>query len=205
MDEVSALSEHWQWIQVFENKGAPMGASNPHPHGQIWASDFLPTEARKESACQRRWRNAHPQPLLLHYAQLESAAGTRTIIASEHWIVVIPWWALWPFETLLIPRRELTPSEADDLARVLKRLMQGYDALFAAPFPYSMGWHGAPCGADAASGWQLHAHIFPPLLRSASVRKFMVGYEMFAEGQRDLTPEEAAARLQTAVVSATQG
>lgn len=135
--------------QLFENKGALMGASSPHPHGQIWAGDFIPTEVKKESECQRRWRDSHPEALLLHYAQLESAAGARTIIASEHWIVVVPWWALWPFETLLIPRREvrtlpeLTLSEADDLAQVLKRLMQAYDALFAAPLPYSMGWHGA--------------------------------------------------------------
>ena len=142
-------------------------------------------------------------PFLLPYAVAEARRRERLVLESAHWLVVVPWWALWPYEVLLLPRRarrglpELTGVERDDLAESLRRLLQGYDALFSAPFPYSFGWHGAPDGAGPE--WQLHAHIYPPLLRSATVRKFMVGYEMFAEGQRDLTAEAAAERLRRAV------
>jgi len=186
-----------------------MGASNPHPHGQVWASDFIPTQVEKEMREQQAWRDRTGEALLVHYAREESRRRERVILESSHWLAAIPWWALWPYETLLMPRcaratlGELAAAERDDLAVLLKQLLMGYDALFSAPFPYSFGWHGAPSDARPGSGWQLHAHIYPPLLRSATVRKFMVGYEMFAEGQRDLTPEEAAERLRRAVASAS--
>lgn len=202
--QIEELSRTWRFVQVFENKGASMGASNPHPHGQVWASDFIPTEIEKEWTRQRSHWEQSGEPLLLRYAQEESKVRERVILESDHWLIVVPWWALWPYETLLLPRHarrtlpELTPAERDDLAGTLKRTLVGYDALFSAPFPYSFGWHGAPGGAGPE--WQLHAHVYPPLLRSATVRKFMVGYEMFAEGQRDLTPEEAADRLRRAVL-----
>lgn len=201
--QTEELSGMWRFVQVFENKGAAMGASNPHPHGQVWASDFIPTEIEKEWTRQRSYWEQSGEPLLLRYAQGESKARERVILESDHWLIVVPWWALWPYEALLLPRRarcmlpELSPAERDDLAPTLKGLLAGYDALFSAPFPYSFGWHGAPSGAGPE--WQLHAHVYPPLLRSATVRKFMVGYEMFAEGQRDLTPEEAADHLRRAV------
>jgi UDPglucose--hexose-1-phosphate uridylyltransferase len=201
--QTEELSRAWRFVQVFENKGPAMGASNPHPHGQVWASDFIPTVIDKEWIRQRAYHQQFGEPLLLHYATAEARRRERLVLESAHWLVLVPWWALWPYEVLLLPRRarrslpELTAAERDDLAQSLRRLLQGYDALFSAPFPYSFGWHGAPDGAGPE--WQLHAHIYPPLLRSATVRKFMVGYEMFAEGQRDLTAEAAAERLRRAV------
>jgi UDPglucose--hexose-1-phosphate uridylyltransferase len=196
------LGQRWRWVQVFENKGALMGASNPHPHGQIWASDFIPSEPAKELAQQQTWLGTYHTPLLLDYAALETHQEERVIALNEHWIVVVPWWAVWPYETLLMPRRpvsqlpDLTELERDALAEILSRLLRGYDNLFETSFPYSFGWHGAPTRENPQpSGVQLHAHFYPPLLRSASVRKFMVGYEMLAEPQRDLTPEQAAERL----------
>jgi UDPglucose--hexose-1-phosphate uridylyltransferase len=203
-DEVATLGRRYSWVQVFENRGAAMGCSNPHPHGQIWALDALPTEALKEHAAQLAWRSARESSLLLDVAAAERATGTRVVLEEREWLVIVPHWALWPFETLLIPRRHarhlhaLDGAQRESLARVLQRLLRRYDNLFGAPFPYTMGWHGAPFGVEPVDGWQLHAHVFPPLLRSATVRKFMVGFEMLAEGQRDLTPEEAAARLREA-------
>ena len=204
------LGARHAWVQVFENKGAMMGCSNPHPHGQIWASGHLPEEAELEDRHQREHLARHGNPLLLELAAHE-AGGPREVLSSEGWLAIVPWWAAWPFETLLLPRRparrfeDLDDAMRDDLALVLGRLTRTYDALFRCSFPYSMGWHGAPYGASGAaamavgpadgSHWQLHAHFYPPLLRSATVRKFMVGYEMLAEPQRDLTPEDAAARL----------
>lgn len=205
VQQVEDLSRGWRYVQVFENKGASMGASNPHPHGQVWASDFIPTQIENEAARQQAWRRQTGETLLLRYACEESRRRERVVLESPHWLVVVPWWALWPYETLLMPQRalaalpELATAERDDLAAILKQLLTGYDALFSAPFPYSFGWHGAPSGTGPESGWQLHGHIYPPLLRSATVRKFMVGYEMLAEGQRDLRPEEAAERLRSAV------
>lgn len=204
IEQLQELSPRWRWVQIFENKGAVMGASNPHPHGQIWSSDFIPTQIEKEWTRQQAYRQQFGEPLLLRYARLESHYRDRIILENDHWSVVIPWWALWPYETLILPRREvrtlpqLTAPERDSLASCLKTLLSGYDRLFSTPFPYSLGWHGAPRDASADSGWQLHAHIYPPLLRSATVKKHMVGYEMFAEGQRDLTAEEAATRLRQA-------
>ena len=200
-DQTTELLRAYRWVQVFENKGAVMGCSNPHPHGQIWAASSLPNEARLEHTRQRNYLHQHDRPLLLDYAERERRLGERTIVSTDHWMAVVPFWALWPFETLLLPRRhvrrlpELDPAERADLAGVLKRLLTRYDNLFETAFPYSMGWHGAPGGDADSAPWQLHAHFYPPLLRSAHVKKFMVGYEMLAEPQRDITPEQAAKRL----------
>jgi UDPglucose--hexose-1-phosphate uridylyltransferase len=191
-------------VQVFENKGETMGCSNPHPHGQIWAGSALPNEPAKEDLQQSTYLREHQGILLLDYMALEARLGERIVVENEHWMVVVPYWALWPYETLLLPKRhclhltELTDEERTALADILKRLLCRYDNLFQTSFPYSMGWHGAPTGgapAEAVAHWQLHAHFYPPLLRSATVKKFMVGYEMLGEAQRDLTPEQAAARL----------
>lgn len=197
----AALGERWPWVQVFENKGAMMGCSNPHPHGQIWATDSLPDEPAAEDAAQRAWSEDHGTVLLLDYAARELAVRERLVCSNPHWIALVPWWATWPFETLVLPRAQvarlpdLTPAQRDDLADLLGELTARYDNLFECSFPYSMGWHGAPFGHGDSRHWQLHAHFYPPLLRSAQVRKFMVGYEMLAEAQRDLTPEQAAAAL----------
>jgi UDPglucose--hexose-1-phosphate uridylyltransferase len=199
--QTEELGKNYRWVQVFENKGAVMGCSNPHPHGQVWASDSLPNEPAREDSRQAAYLAEHGTPLLLDYLQRECASGDRIVVEEEHWVALVPYWATWPFETLLLPRRQvqrlpdLRDVERDDLARVLKRLLTRYDNLFETSFPYSMGWHGAPFGGDETDHWQLHAHFYPPLLRSASVKKFMVGYEMMAEAQRDLTAEQAAERL----------
>jgi UDPglucose--hexose-1-phosphate uridylyltransferase len=197
------LGRAYPWVQVFENKGAMMGCSNPHPHGQVWASEHVPTEASTEERTQRAYYQQTQRSLLLDVAEYEAAGGERVVVQTAHWLAVVPFWASWPFETLLLPRAactrldNLTAEQRSDLAVALKELTTRYDNLFQCSFPYSMGWHGAPYvgDADAAAHWQLHAHFYPPLLRSASVRKFMVGYEMLAEVQRDLTPEQAAAAL----------
>ena len=201
--EAATLGEKYQWVQIFENKGAMMGCSSPHPHGQIWATDYLPSEAVIEDAHQRDYYQQHGRPLLVDYGQAEAADGSRVVVETEHWLAVVPYWASWPFETLLMSKAavqritELTAAQSRDLSHALKRLTSRYDNLFQCAFPYSMGWHGAPFNDEDASHWQLHAHFYPPLLRSALVRKFMVGYEMLAEAQRDLTPEQAAERLRT--------
>ncbi|KAG8431055.1 hypothetical protein GDO86_019483 [Hymenochirus boettgeri] len=181
-----------------------MGCSNPHPHCQIWASNFLPSEARVEDETQRKYLHKHKAPMLLDYCKLEETRKERVVLGNEHWLVVVPYWAVWPFQTLLLPRRhvirlqDLTSSERDSLASIMKRLLCKYDNLFEISFPYSMGWHGAPTGQhleEDCTHWQLHAHYYPPLLRSATVRKFMVGYEMLAQAQRDLTAEQAAREI----------
>jgi UDPglucose--hexose-1-phosphate uridylyltransferase len=215
-EQVADLGQRYRWVQVFENKGALMGCSNPHPHGQIWAGSALPNEPAKEERQQRTYHEQYGSALLLDYAELETYQQERIVIENEAWLAVVPYWAVWPFETLLLPRRhvlrlpDLTDSERDALADILKRLLTKYDNLFETSFPYSMGWHGAPTGPSAGfakhpggvgrvqedySHWQLHAHFYPPLLRSATVKKFMVGYEMLSEPQRDLTAEQAAERL----------
>jgi UDPglucose--hexose-1-phosphate uridylyltransferase len=197
--QVAELAADYRWVQVFENRGESMGASNPHPHGQVWASAVLPDEPAAEDHAQRTHLRETGRPLLVDYAELEAADGTRVVVANEHWLAVVPFWAVWPFETLVLPRRptarlpDLDDEQRDALAALLLDLLARCDNLFSHPFPYSMGWHGAPAGDG--SNWQLHAHVYPPLLRSATVRKFMVGYEMLADVQRDLTPEEAAERL----------
>lgn len=200
--QTAELGQQYRWIQVFENKGAIMGCSNPHPHGQIWALDVLPNEPAKEDKQQRDYWDRSGRVLLLDYAKLEWEQGQRVVVSNDHWLAVVPYWAIWPFELLLLPRRhvsrlpDLTDTERDALADILKRLLTRYDNLFETSFPYSMGWHGAPYG-QAGDHWQLHAHFYPPLLRSATVKKFMVGFEMLGEAQRDLTAEQAAGRLRS--------
>lgn len=200
-DQTAELGLTHEWVQVFENKGALMGCSQPHPHGQIWATGHLPNEPAAEDREQRAYHAAHGRPLLLEVAEREAAAAERVVLQTEHWLAIVPFWATWPFETLLLPRfavqrlPQLGSVQRADLAAVLKRLTARYDNLFHTSFPYSMGWHGAPFDGRDPTPWQLHAHFYPPLLRSATVRKFMVGFEMLAEAQRDLTPEQAAERL----------
>jgi len=209
MEQSADMGRRHRWVQVFENKGAAMGCSNPHPHGQIWGLDQWPDEAALEDRHQREHLAAQGEPLLVRYARAELAAGERVVVDTEHWLGVVPYWASWPFETLLLPKTHtlrldaLTAVQADDLAVAVRRLTTRYDNLFRCSFPYSMGWHGAPHEAGRADDatlrhWQLHAHFYPPLLRSATVRKFMVGFEMLGEAQRDLTPEAAAHRLRDA-------
>ncbi len=199
--EVESLSDRYQWVQVFENKGAAMGCSNPHPHGQIWAMDALPNEAMKEDERQAQYLDQQGSVLLLDYAKEELQRRERIVVEEEHWLAVVPYWAVWPFETLVLPKARqvshlnaLSIAERESLALLLKRLTTRYDNLFETSFPYSMGWHGAPSARPSAH-WQLHAHFYPPLLRSATVKKFMVGFEMLGESQRDLTAEQAAERL----------
>lgn len=195
------LGREYRWVQVFENKGEAMGASNPHPHGQIWALDSIPSEPAREDASQRSYLSEVGNPMLLDYAQLELQLRERVVVENEHWVAVVPFWAVWPFEMLLLPRfrvqrlPDLGGAERTSLADILKRLLTRYDNLFETSFPYSMGWHGAPFAEGDQGHWQLHAHFYPPLLRSAAIRKFMVGFEMLGEAQRDLTPERAADRL----------
>ncbi len=199
--QTADLGRTYRWVQLFENKGEMMGSSNPHPHGQIWGVDTLPNEALKEDTNQRRYFAAEGRPLLVDYAALESERRERIVLENDDWLVVVPWWAIWPFETLLLPRRhiarlpDLRDGERRTLAEILKRLLTRYDNLFHTSFPYSMGWHGAPYAPEPQDHWQLHAHFLPPLLRSATIRKFMVGYELLSEVQRDLTAEQAAERL----------
>ncbi len=206
-DQTEQLGRDHRWVQVFENRGASMGASNPHPHGQIWATSSIPTLVATEDDTQRRYRERSGSVLLIDYAGQESSAGDRVVVENDEWLIVVPYWAVWPFETLILPKRtvsriaKLEPSQRTGLAAALKEVLTRYDNLFGTAFPYSMGWHGAPFTDDENRHWQLHAHIYPPLLRSATVRKFMVGYELLAEPQRDLTAEDAAARLRE--VSAT--
>ena len=200
-DQTRELGERYAWVQVFENKGAAMGCSNPHPHGQIWAGDFLPNEVAVEDLHQRTYFAGHGRPLLLDYADHEIEKAERIVAQNDGWIAVVPYWAVWPYEILLLPRTsvkrliDLTDALRQQLASILKELLTRYDNLFETSFPYSMGWHGAPFTEGPHDHWQLHAHFYPPLLRSASVKKFMVGYEMLAEAQRDLTAEQAADRL----------
>lgn len=189
------------YVQLFENKGSVMGSSNPHPHGQVWANHRMPMLPASEDEHQAAYFSENGAPLLLDYLEAELEAGDRIVVANRAWVVLVPYWAVWPFETLLLPRRavrslpELKDKERDSLADILQRLLIKYDNLFETSFPYSMGWHGQPTDGGEYPHWQLHAHFYPPLLRSATVKKFMVGYEMLANPQRDITAEQAAARL----------
>ncbi len=199
--EAAQLSRSYAYVQVFENKGAMMGCSSPHPHGQIWASDFVPTQVAIEDARQAEWLNSRGSKLLAEVLDREEREEVRIVDRNKHWIAIVPWWATWPFEILLIARDdvhtlpELGQEAREALASMLRRITARYDRLFSTSFPYSMGWHQVPGTSNQPEAWRLHAHFYPPLLRSASVRKFMVGYEMLAEPQRDLTPEQAAERL----------
>jgi UDPglucose--hexose-1-phosphate uridylyltransferase len=206
--ETASLGERFACVQVFENKGAMMGCSNPHPHGQIWATSHYSQEVWTEEANQRSYFDGHGTSMLADVVDREIEHGERVVEVTDHWLAVVPYWAEWPFETLLLPRfpiqrlPQLIDAQRNDLAKILKALTTRYDNLFQTSFPYSMGWHGALFNDAPAEHFQLHAHFYPPLLRSASVRKFMVGYEMLAEPQRDLTPERAAEMLRS--VSGTE-
>jgi len=207
-EQSAILGTQYQSVQVFENKGAMMGCSNPHPHGQIWAQNQLPTLVQKKQDAQQSYREKYGSNLLADYVKREAeddtTQGNRLVVKNDDWLVVVPYWAAWPFETLLLPRFPitritlLTPQQEVSLADIIRQITIRYDNLFNCSFPYSMGWHGAPFDGEDHPEWTLHASFFPPLLRSATVRKFMVGYEMMAEAQRDLTPEQAAERLRSA-------
>jgi UDPglucose--hexose-1-phosphate uridylyltransferase len=217
--EIAAVIDVWteQWrelssredigaVTIFENRGAMMGASNPHPHGQIWATSSVPHELAIEVERQKDYHAQHGRLLLLDYVERELVAGERIIFANDSFVVLVPYWAAWPFETIVLPRTaiasldELSPSQRDDLAQALTKLTATYDSVFDAPFPYTMGLHQRPT-REPAPGFVFHIHFYPPLLRSATVRKFMVGFEMLAMAQRDLTPEAAADRLRGVLVT----
>jgi UDPglucose--hexose-1-phosphate uridylyltransferase len=187
------------YVQIFENRGAMMGASNPHPHCQIWSSYRLPNEVAKEQAS----LSASGTCLLCDYVRVESGARIRVVEENDGFLTVVPFWAVWPFETIILARRhvtaldQLTSAERDALADILRRTTARYDRLFKVSFPYSMGFHQRPTDGEMHNEWHLHAHFYPPLLRSATVRKFLVGYEMLGMPQRDITPESAAERLRS--------
>lgn len=189
------------YVQIFENRGEMMGASNPHPHCQIWANESIPNEITKEEARQREYFSQRSNCLLCDYLKLEAGSGERIVCENDSFTAVVPFWAIWPFETLIISNRHVTALDGldanarDDLASILKRITTRYDNLFEVSFPYTMGFHQRPTDGETHPEWHLHAHFYPPLLRSATVRKFMVGYEMLATPQRDITAESAAARL----------
>jgi len=193
-----------RYIQIFENRGALMGASNPHPHGQIWASSSVPNLPARELASFREYRDAKGACLLCDYLKLELERRERVVCENDSFAVVVPYWAVWPFEAMVISKRhlgaldELSARERDSLADILRRTTIRYDNLFESAFPYSMGFHQRPANREAQTECHFHAHYFPPLLRSATIQKFMVGYEMLATPQRDTTPESAAARLREA-------
>ena len=190
-----------RYVQVFENKGAAMGCSNPHPHSQLWAQSQLPNEISKELATQSAYLAAHSRTLLLDYLEEEHKQQERLLFRNAHFSALVPFWAIWPFEVMVVAHRptaslsDLSPAEVTALAEIFKQVTTSYDNLFEISFPYSMGFHQAPADGQAHPEWVLHAHFYPPLLRSATVRKFMVGYEMLAMPQRDITPESAAERL----------
>ena len=188
-------------VQIFENRGAIMGCSNPHPHGQIWASRNVPNEVATETETQLAYHEQHGTPLLMAYLAQEKALGERILFENDGFVVLVPYWAVWPFETMVLPKRhirsmeEMTAAEHVQLAEALSNITIRYDNLFSTSFPYSMGFHQRPTDGKAHEEWVMHAHFYPPLLRSATVKKFMVGFEMLGTPQRDLTPEQAADRL----------
>ncbi len=193
--------EYVNSVQIFENRGAMMGTSNPHPHGQIWASRSLPNVLAMETQAQADHLARNGSCLLCAYLGHEEKLRERIVCSNEDFVALVPFWAIWPFETMILSRRhlgaldELFPHEADALADILRRLTIRYDNLFEVPFPYSMGFHQSPTDGAPHPHWHFHAHFYPPLLRSASVRKFMVGFEMLGSPQRDITAEAAAERL----------
>ncbi|GAB3539407.1 UDP-glucose--hexose-1-phosphate uridylyltransferase [Pontibacter brevis] len=192
-------------VQIFENKGATMGCSNPHPHGQIWAQSSVPGGPAKETRHQAEYYAQHQRSLLQDYLAIELEEKTRIVYQNEHFVALVPFWAVWPFETMILPRRhmqhigQMSDAEKDAFADAIKRLTMVYDKVFNVSFPYSSGIHQRPTDGQEHTGWHLHMHFFPPLLRSASVRKFMVGYEMMGDPQRDITPEASAERLRDLV------
>lgn len=188
-------------VQIFENHGAMMGASNPHPHCQIWATEHIPDEAVQELASQQAYHTTHGTCLLCDYLRVEIERAQQIVVENDSFVAIVPFWAVWPFETLLLSRRhfgsflDLSAAEQRALADLMKRLTTRYDNLFAVSFPYTMGFHQRPTDGDPHAATHFHAHYYPPLLRSAEIRKFMVGFEMLGMPQRDITPEEAAQRL----------
>jgi UDPglucose--hexose-1-phosphate uridylyltransferase len=193
-------------VQIFENDGAMMGASNPHPHGQIWAEEQIPNEPAKETERQARHLRERKSCLLCDYLALENAQQERIVCQNDSFTVLVPFWAVWPYETMILSRAhrgalpDLSEKERGDLAEILPRLIRAYDRIFDAPFPYSMGFHQRPTDGESHPEWHFHAHFFPPLLRSTTIRKFMVGYELLAQPQRDITAESAAERLRNLVI-----
>ncbi|RFM28842.1 UDP-glucose--hexose-1-phosphate uridylyltransferase [Deminuibacter soli] len=196
-----AAKKDIRYIQIFENKGEIMGCSNPHPHGQIWSLNDIPAEPAKETLQQEKYFGSHGRSLLADYVQLELAKAERIVCSNKHFVALVPFWAVWPFETMIVSKRHVqhmnafNEEEQKALADILKRLTTRYDNLFKTSFPYSAGIHQAPVNDGPHPGWHWHMHFYPPLLRSATVKKFMVGYEMLASPQRDITPEWAAAQL----------
>jgi UDPglucose--hexose-1-phosphate uridylyltransferase len=203
IDEFTSLDsrDDIAYVQIFENRGQMMGCSNPHPHAQVWATSDLPTEPAKELAAQSKYWQEHDSVLLDDYLRAELEDGERIVSASEHSVALVPYWAVWPFETLLLPRRvvaapdELNAEEVADLASNLGQVLACYDKLFGVAAPYSLGLHPRPSDGSPHPEWQFHIHIYPPLLRSATIRKHLVGFEMLGMPQRDLTPEVAAEKL----------
>nr|CAD7260413.1 unnamed protein product [Timema shepardi] len=204
VEETNSLGTKYLWVQIFENRGDIMGCSNPHPHCQIWASSFFPNEPRIKDFHQKEYFKEHGRPLLMDYVAKELEKKERIVIQNSDWLVVVPFWAMWPYETMVLPKThlqrftDLSKSQRTSLAEIIKLLGIKYDNLFKISFPYSMGWHGAPTGPklkEDNSHWVFHGIYYPPLLRSATIKKFMVGYEMLAQGQRDLTQEQAAEKL----------
>lgn len=193
------LGQKYTWVQIFENKGSVMGCSNPHPHCQVWASSYFPNEPAIKDKTQKKYYEKYQKPMLVDYVQQELQKRERVVLENDDWVWLVPYWAVWPYESMLLPKRhvlrieDLSNTERNSLASIMKQLLTRYDNLFEVSFPYSMGWCGAPAGSylkEDNSHWQLHAVYYPPLLRSATVKKFMVGYEMLAQAQRDLTPEQ---------------
>ena len=203
IDEFAELDarDDINYVQVFENRGQMMGCSNPHPHAQVWATSAIPSEVVKEAAAQSEYFEANGSVLLDDYLRAELANGERIVAENDHCVALVPYWAVWPFETLLLPRRvvaaptDLSAAEVESLAALLGRVLAGYDALFGTAAPYSLGLHPRPSDGKEHPEWQLHMHIYPPLLRSATIRKHLVGFEMLGMPQRDLTPEVAAEKL----------
>src|SRR5688572_19337085 len=204
-DEYTTLShlDYINHIQIFENKGSVMGCSNPHPHGQIWAQESIPVEPSKKQRHQLEYYQQKGQTLLSDYQMVETERKERIIFENDHFVVLVPFWAVWPFETMIIPKRvmaritEMTSSERDSFADAYRRMAVRYDNLFEVSFPYSAGIHQAPSDGEEHREWHWHMVFYPPLLRSATIKKFMVGYEMLANPQRDITPEFSAARLRS--------
>jgi UDPglucose--hexose-1-phosphate uridylyltransferase len=194
-----------QHVQIFENRGEMMGASNPHPHCQVWATGTIPEVPSRELACQKRYLDSNHSCLLCDYVALEDAERLRVIFSNDSFVALVPFWAVWPFEVLLCSRRhlgtfpELNESEIAQLSSILKQIVSTYDRVFNVPFPYSMGFHQAPFDGSDHPEWHFHMHFYPPLLRSATVRKFMVGFEMLGTPQRDITAELAAEKLRSLV------
>jgi UDPglucose--hexose-1-phosphate uridylyltransferase len=195
--------EYVNYVQIFENKGEVMGASNPHPHGQIWAQSTVPVEPAKESLQQLRHFEGSGRSLLSDYLALELEEKTRLVVENENFVALVPFWAVWPYETMIISRRhfqqiaQMTEAEKNSFADIIRQLTIRYDNLFEVSFPYSAGIHQRPTDGEPHEEWHFHMHFYPPLLRSASVRKFMVGYEMLGNPQRDITPEFSAERLRS--------